>query len=166
MCKRRKFYEGQSFWRPAAGGPLVHAAHRPAAGGGPASGNRQLVHQPDHAGGLRPHRRHLRGRHRLHHPGHYEPMRQRRVQQPGPALRHGRSHRHGEKGERGRRSLRRHRLSGHEHRHLRHDHRPGRRGGHGGQHHYLHPGYHHLTDGRLRRHHRGIGRGGAPQPVL
>ena len=42
----------------------------------------------------------------LHHSGRDEPDRQRRVQQSGAAVRHGRGHRHGPQGKRGSRSVR------------------------------------------------------------
>ena len=115
----------------AAGGTLVYAPHRTAPGGGSAAGNWQLLHQSHHAGGLRPHRLHPPRQPAVHCAGHHEPVRQRHLRQPAPAVCHGRGHRHGAPGKGGGRPVRRHRLSGDEHRHQRHDPRRGRRTGHG-----------------------------------
>ena len=159
-------HERQDLRRTAACRPLLHAAHRPAAGGGFAAGYRQFLHQRDHAGGLRPDRRHLPRLAPLHRPGHHEPVRQRGLQQPRPPLCDGRGHRYGQKGEGGGRPLRRYFLPGHEHRHLGHDQRQRRGRGDGRQHHYFGAGHHLPADGRFRRHHRRSGGGGPPQPLL
>ena len=159
-------YERQNLRRAAACGTFLYAAHRPAARSRSAAGHRQFLYQRDHAGDLRPDRHHPPGHHALHRAGHHEPVRQRGVQQPGPAVRHGRGHRYGQERKRSGRPVRRHRLPGHEHRHQRHDQRRRRCGGHGCQHHHLDAGHHHPADGRLRRYHRGPGRGRAAQPLL
>ena len=161
-----KSNERQNLWRSPACGPFLYAAHRPAARGRSAAGRRQLLHQRHHARDLRPDRHHLPRQPDLHHSRHHEPVRQHGLRQPAPAVRHGRCHRHGQEGKGGRCSGWCHRLPGYEHRHQRHDQRQRRRGCHARQFHHHLPGHHHLADGRLRRHHRGSGRGCAAQPLL
>ena len=164
--KRRTEDERQDLWRAAARGTQLYAAHCTAACCGPAAGYRQLVHQRNHAGGLWPEQRHPPRYPDLHHSGRDEPDRQRRVQQSGAAVRHGRGHRHGPQGKRGGRPVRCGGLYHYEYSHSGNDQCGRRRGRNARQLHHHHAGHHHSADGRVRRYRGRSGRGGAAQQVL
>ena len=164
--KRRTEDERQDLWRAAARGTQLYAAHCTAACGGPAAGYRQLVHQRNHAGGLWPEQRHPPRYPDLHHSGRDEPDRQRRVQQSGAAVRHGRGHRHGPQGKRGGRPVRRSGLYHYEYSHSGHDQCGRRCRSNARQLHHHHAGHHDPANGCVRRYRGRSGRGGAAQQVL